>query len=147
MKEESWLYKLSLPIINSFVLTIWFFSYLLPDVQKLTGEIGGPAQAFMSLIIFPTSLIFGLFFYGIIIRPLFKYFHTRKILFFPIILMLPIFSIFMFLTGLRIIVLPSSLLDFAQYGQDFYMVIEWLGVSLGTASILFWSMYKEFKYI
>ncbi len=56
-------------IIYFLQMNLWF----IPEAQKLTGEIGGPTQTFMSIMSFPLALILGYLYSWLLLRPLFRW--------------------------------------------------------------------------
>ncbi len=100
----------AVPFIGSVVYTAWVFLRLLPDVQAVTDEIGGPAQAFLSTLAFPASFAIGTSLSVLVLRGLFRralelptaqrcLIWLLSPLLLPIILFLMLYSIVAVMTG------------------------------------------------
>lgn len=90
--------KLS-PLVGALSYFAWANLFLISDYQRVSVEVGGAAQAFLSVASLPLGLVVGYFYFFGVVKPVFKLLTKRGCLNVASILMSP-FLLFLVVTNI-----------------------------------------------
>ena len=117
---------------------------IIPEVQTETGEIGGPSQVFLSVMVSPIVMALSLMFWILLVHPLFIYLNRRNHLNFYSIVGVPLALALS--TGLLLFSLTESNQNLSELFSDIVQMCFAVYPILLLCSMIYWLFYRGWQH-